>query len=93
MIETKRSKNNVNVYIDGRLDLHLDVNNGIYTAVNDHVRISAKIEYPGEDLVKFSNVSLRKMNSRGKMVKNTSQKWIKHYTSWLEYVCKEYGLL
>lgn len=93
MEEIKRSKNNVNVYIDGRLSLHLDANNGIYTAVNDHVRISAKIEYLGENMIKFSDVSLRKMNGRGKMVKNTSEKWIRHYTSWLEYVCKEYGIL
>ena len=93
MEEIKRSKNNVNVYVDGRLILHLDVNNGIYTAVNGYVRISAKIEYLGENTIKFSDVSLRKMNSRGKMVKNTSQKWVRHFTSWLEYICKKYDLL
>ncbi len=92
-IEIKKKGNNVNIYHDGKLALHLDKNNGIYTAVNDYVRISARIEQIGESTTKFSNVSLKKMNSSGKMVKNTTQKWIRHYTLWLEYVCKEYGLI
>lgn len=93
MLDVKRKGNIVNVYFDGKLSLHLEENNGIYTAINDHVRVSARIERISENTTKFSDASLRKMNSRGKMVKNTSQKWIRHYTAWLENVCKEYGLL
>lgn len=92
-MEVKRNGNNVNVYDGKKLILHLDKNNGIYTAVNDHVRVSARIEKLDEKRTKFSEVSLKKMNSKGKMVKNTAQKWIREYTSWLEYICEQYGLI
>lgn len=92
-MEVKRSGNNVNIYDGERLLLHLDKNGDIFTAANDGVRISAKIEKLSDTATKFSGVSLKKMNSAGKMVKNTSQKWTRHYTSWLENVCREYGLL
>ena len=73
--------------------LHLDKNGDIFTAANDSVRISAKIEKMSDTATKFSDISLKRMNSTGKMVKNTSQKWIQHYTAWLESVCHEYGLI
>ena len=73
--------------------LHLDKHGDTFRAINDSVRISAKIEKISDTSTKFSGVSLKKMNSSGKMVKNTSQKWIRHYTAWLESVCREYGLL
>lgn len=92
-MEVKRTGNNVNIYDGERLLLHLDKNGDIFTAANDGVRISAKIEKLSDTATKFSGVSLKKMNSAGKMVKNTSQKWTRHYTSWLENVCREYGLL
>lgn len=92
-MEVKRTGNNVNIYDGERLLLHLDKNGDIFTAANDGVRISAKIEKLSDTATKFSNVCLKKMNSSGKMVKNTSQKWIRHYTAWLESVCREYGLL
>lgn len=92
-MEVKRSGNNVNIYDGERLLLHLDKNGDTFTAVNDAVRISAKIEKLSDKATKFSDVSLKKMNSSGKMVKNTSQKWIHHYTSWLFSVCREYGLI
>lgn len=92
-MEVKRSGNNVNIYDGKRLLLHLDKNGDTFTAVNDGVRISAKIEKMSDTATKFSDVSLKRMNSTGKMVKNTSQKWIRHYTAWLESVCREYGLL
>lgn len=92
-MKVKRSGNNVNIYDGERLLLHLDKNENIFTAVNDSVRISAKIEKMSDTATKFSDVSLKKMNSAGKMVKNTSQKWMRHYTAWLESVCREYGLL
>lgn len=92
-MEVKRTGNNVNIYDGERLLLHLDKNGDIFTAVNCSVRISAKIEKLSDKATKFSGVSLKKMNSAGKMVKNTSQKWTRHYTSWLENVCREYGLL
>lgn len=68
-IEVKRKGNNVNIYHDGKLALHLDKSNGIYTAVNDHVRVSARIERISENATKFSDVSLKKMNRSGKMTK------------------------
>ena len=43
-MKVKRSGNNVNIYDGERLLLHLDKNGNIFTAVNDSVRISAKIE-------------------------------------------------
>ena len=92
-MKVKRTRNNVNIYDGERLLLHLDKNGDIFTAANDGVRISAKIEKLSDTATKFSDVSLKKMNSSGKMVKNTSQKWIRHYTAWLESVCREYGLL
>lgn len=92
-MEVKRSGNNVNVYDGKRLLLHLDKNGDIFTATNDSVRISAKIEKISDAATKFSSVSLKKMNSSGKMAKNTSQKWIRHYTTWLESICREYGLI
>lgn len=92
-MEVKRTGNNVNIYDGERLLLHLDKNGDIFTAANDGVRISAKIEKLSDTETKFSDVSLKKMNSSGKMVKNTSQKWIRHYTAWLESVCHEYGLI
>lgn len=92
-MEVKRTGNNVNIYDGERLLLHLDKNGDIFTAANDSVRISAKIEKLSDTATKFSDACLKKMNSSGKMVKNTSQKWIRHYTAWLESVCREYGLL
>ena len=92
-MEVKRNDNNVNIYDEKRLLLHLDKNGDIFTAVNDSVRISAKIEKITDTATKFTDVSLKKMNSSGEMVKNTSQKWVRHYTAWLESVCCEYGLL
>lgn len=92
-MKVKRSGNNVNIYDGERLLLHLDKNGNIFTAVNDSVRISAKIEKISDTSTKFSDVSLKKMNSAGKMVKNTSKKWVRHYSSWLENVCREYGLI
>lgn len=92
-MEVKIIGNNVNIYDDGRIILHIDKNGDIYTAVNNNVRISAKIEKMSDTTTKFSDVSLKRMNSSGKMVKNTSLKWIQHYTAWLENVCREYGLL
>ena len=92
-MEIKRTGSNINIYDGKRLILHLDKNGDIFTAVNDSVRISAKIEKLSDTATKFSGVSLKKMNSAGKMVKNTSQKWMRHYTAWLESVCREYGLL
>ena len=92
-MEVKRTGNNVNIYDGERLLLHLDKNGDIFTAANDGVRISAKIEKLSDTTTKFSGISLKKMNSAGKMVKNTSQKWTRHYTSWLENVCREYGLI
>ena len=92
-MEVKWTGNNVNIYDGERLLLHLDKNGDIFTAANDGARISAKIEKLSDTATKFTDVSLKKMNSSGKMVKNTSQKWTRHYTSWLENVCREYGLL
>ena len=92
-MEVKRTGNNVNIYDGERLLLHLDKNGDTFTAVNDGVRISAKIEKMSENTIKFSDVNLKRLNSSGKMVKNTSKKWIHHYTSWLFSVCREYGLL
>ena len=92
-MEIKRTGRNVNIYDGKRLILHLDKNGDTFTAVNDSVRISAKIEKMSDTATKFSDVLLKKMNSAGKMVKNTSQKWMRHYTAWLESVCREYGLL
>lgn len=92
-MEVKRSGNNVNIYDGERLLLHLDKSGDTFTAVNDGVRISAKIEKLSDTTTKFSGISLKKMNSSGKMVKNTSKKWVLHYTAWLESVCREYGLL
>ena len=92
-MEVKRTGNNVNIYDGERLLLHLDKNRDMFTAVNGSVRISAKIEKLSDTATKFSGVSLKKMNSAGKMVKNTSQKWTRHYTAWLESVCHEYGLI
>ena len=92
-MEIKRNGNNVNIYDDKRLLLHLDKTGYIFTAVNDSVRISAKIEKISDTSTKFSCVSLKKINSSGKMVKNTSKKWVRLYTPWLESVCREYGLL
>lgn len=92
-MEIKRTGRNVNIYDGKRLILHLDKNGDTFTAVNDSVRISAKIEKISDTSTKFSCVSLKKINSSGKMVKNTSQKWARHYTAWLESVCREYGLL
>lgn len=92
-MEVKRTGNNVNIYDGERLLLHLDKNGDIFTAANDSVRISAKIEKLSDTATQFSGVSLKKMNSSGKMIKNTSQKWMRHYTTWLENVCREYGLL
>lgn len=92
-MEVKRNGNNVNVYDGNKLILHLDKNNGIYTAVNDYVKVSARIEKLDEKRTKFSEVSLKKMNSKGKMVKNTAKKWIRQYTSWLKYICEQYGLI
>ena len=92
-MKVKRNGNNVNIYDGKRLILHIDKNGDIYTPINYSVRISAKIEKLSDTATKFSGVSLKKMNSAGKMVKNTSQKWMRHYTSWLENVCREYGLL
>lgn len=91
-MKVKRNKNNVNVYDGERLILHIDKNADIYTAVNESVRISAKLEKINENTTKFTEVNLRRMNSRGKMVKNTSKKWTRHYTAWLENICREYGL-
>ena len=92
-MEVKRTGNNVNIYDGERLILHLDKNGDIFTAANDSVRISAKIEKMSDTATKFSDVSLKKMNTSGKMVKNTSKKWIYHYTSWLFSVCREYDLI
>lgn len=92
-MEVKRTGNNVNIYDGKRLILHPHKNGDTFTAVNDAVRISAKIEKLSDTATKFSDVSLKKINSSGKMVKNTSQKWVRHYTAWLESVCREYGLL
>ena len=92
-MEVKKTGNNVNIYDGGKLILHLDKNGDTFTAVNDGVRISAKIEKMSDTATKFSDVSLKRMNLTGKMVKNTSQKWIRHYTAWLESICREYGLL
>ena len=92
-MEVKRTGNNVNIYDGERLLLHLDKNGDTFTAANDSMRISAKIEKMNDTETKFSDVSLKKVNSAGKMVKNTSQKWTRHYTAWLESVCREYGLL
>ena len=92
-MEVKRTGNNVNIYDGERLLLHLDKNGDTFTAANYSMRISAKIEKLSDTTTKFSGISLKKMNSAGKMVKNTSKKWIHHYTSWLFSVCREYGLL
>ena len=92
-MEVKRTGNNVNIYDGKRLILHLHKNGDIFTAINGSVKISAKIEKINDTSTKFSGVSLKKMNSSGKMVKNTSQKWTRHYTAWLENACREYGLL
>ena len=92
-MEVRRTGNNVNIYDEKRLILHIDKNGDIYTATNDNVRISAKIEKLSENTTKFSEVNLKRMNSAGKMIKNTSRKWTQHYTAWLENVCREYGLM
>ena len=65
-MEVKRTGNNVNIYDGETLLLHLDKNGDIFTAANDGVRISAKIEKLSDTETKFSDVSLKKMNSSGK---------------------------
>lgn len=92
-MEIKKNGNNVNIYDGKKLILHIDKHNNIYTAINDSVRISAKIERISDTETKFSDVSLKRINSSGKMVKNASPKWTHHYTAWLENICHEYGLL
>ena len=92
-MEIKRTDSNVNIYDGKRLILHLDKNGDTFTAVNDAARISAKIEKLSENTTKFSEVNLKKMTSAGKMVQNTSKKWIHHYTSWLFIVFRESGLI
>ena len=91
-MNVKRTGNNINVYDGEKLILHIDKNANIYTVVNESVRISAKMEKINENTTKFTDVNLKRMNSRRKMVKNTSKKWTRHYTAWLENICREYGL-
>ena len=92
-MEIKKNGNNINIYDEEKLNLHIDRRDDIFTAINDSVKISAKIEKISDTTTKFSDVSLKRMNLSGKMLKNTSQKWTRHYTAWLESVCREYGLL
>lgn len=91
-MEVKRSGNVINIYNGKKLILHLSERNGIYTAVDNFSKISARIESDG-NFTRFSDISLKKMNSSGKMVKNTSKKWIGKYSEWLETICKQFGLL
>ena len=92
-MEIKKNGNNINIYDEEKLTLHIDRRDDIFTAINDSVKISAKIEKISDTTTKFSDVSLKRMNLSGKMLKNPSQKWTRHYTAWLESVCREYGLL
>ena len=89
----KKNGNNINIYDGKKLVLHLDRRGDVFRAITDHVRISAKIEKVNNTETKFFDVSLKKMNSSGKIVKNTSRKWMQYYTAWLENVCCKYGLL
>lgn len=78
-MEIKKNGNNVNIYDEKKLILHIDKQGDIYTAINDSVRILARIKKISDTETEFSNVSLKRINSSGKMVKNTSQKWTRHY--------------
>lgn len=91
-MEVRRNGNVINIYNGKKLILHLSEKNGIYTAVDDFSKISARIESDG-NFTRFSDISLKKMNGGGKMVRNTSKKWIEKYSAWLETVCKQFGLL